>query len=207
MRVEFDYLTRHRSFAELGDLARHAYEGPARASHTDEALWRAFPRGYVGAWIDDRLRGCIQIWPLDARRAGDVLIGARGEGEITEDDFAAVCNSPRVVWYFSGLLLEPEWRGRGVGAHLLAESMVRWQRDLPWRMPVRFAAPAASEEGRPFIDAFGMTLVRPADETADGRDLYGLAFDTEAEMRAVVTAARAAADRKGRLVNGAVATP
>lgn len=207
VRVEFDFLTRHRSFAEMAELARRAYRGRPRPSHTDEALWRAFPRGYVGAWIDGELRGSIQIWPLDGRRAGDFLQGARREEDLTDDDFATVCNSPRVVWYFSGLLVDPDWRDVGLGAHLLAESMVRWQRELPWRMPVRFAALAASEEGRPFINAFGMTRVRPADETADRQDLYALTFATDAEMAAVVGAARAVADRKGRLVNELDGTP
>lgn len=207
VRVEFDFLTRQRSFAEMAELACRAYQGRPRPSHTDETLWRAFPRGYVGGWIDGALRGAIQIWPLDGRRAGDFLLGARREAELTDDDFATVCNSPRAVWYFSGLLVDPEWRDVGLGAHLLAESMVRWQRDLPWRMPVRFAALAASAEGRPFIHAFGMTLIRPADETADGQDLFGLTFATDEEMAAVVGAARRVADRKGRLVNELDGTP
>lgn len=198
VRLEFDYLTRHRSFRELGRLAETGYDGHPRESHTDEELWRAFPRGYVGGWIDGELRGCVQLWPLDGRRASDFLIGARSEGELTQDDFATVCNSPRVVWYFSGLLLAPEWRGRGLGAHLLAEAMVRWHRDLPWRTPVHFAALAASDEGLGFIREFGMERARPGEETADGLALYARTFDTEAAMFGVVAAARGAADRKGR---------
>lgn len=201
VRLEFDYLTRHRSFEELGRLAEESYDGHPRESHTDEALWRAFPRGYVGSWIDGHLAGCVQLWPLDGRRAADFLIGARSEGELTEEDFATVCNSPRTVWYFSGLLMAPAWRGRGLAAHLLAEAMVRWHRDLPWRAPTRFAAMAASEEGVSFIREFGMTLLRPGNETADGRDLHARTFQTEAAMFEVVRAAREAADRKGRLVD------
>ena len=104
---EFDYLSRHRSFRELGELARRAYSGPPRTTTVDEAIWRAFPRGYVGGWIDGTLRGCIQLWPLDAQRAGDFLIGARSERDLTEDDLATLCNSVRTVWYFSALLLDP----------------------------------------------------------------------------------------------------
>lgn len=200
VRLEFDYLTRHRSFRELGRLAELAYGGDPRESHTDETLWRAFPRGYVGAWIDGRMEGCIQLWPLDGRRAGDFLIGARRERMLTEDDFATVCNSPRTVWYFSGLLVAPEWRGQGMGAHLFAEAMVRWHRDLPWRTPVRFAAMAPSEQGLRFVREFGMETVRPGGETADGHALYARTFRSESAMFEVVAAARAAADRKGRLI-------
>jgi GNAT superfamily N-acetyltransferase len=173
LRVEFDYLTRRHSFGALRELARVASGGTPRTTLTDESLWRAFPRGYVGVWIDGELVGCILLWPLDARRAGDFLVGARRERDLTEADLVAVCNSPRAVYYFSGLLIAPEWRGRGLAAHLLAEALVRWHRDLPWRPPIRFAALGASREGLRFIDRFGMTLVRPAEETADGLPLYG----------------------------------
>ncbi len=201
--IEFDYLTRHRSFAELRSLAQETSKGHPRSTLVDEDLWRAFPRGYVGAWADDRLRGAIQLWPLDARRAADFLVGARPESELTADDFATICNSPSVVWYFSGLLVDPAWRGRGLAAHLFAEAMVRWHRDLPWRMPVHFAALGASPEGLSFIEAFGMQEVRPAGETADGFPLFVRTFDGKAVMQDVVESARAAADRKGRLVESA----
>ena len=166
----------------------------------DEELWRAFPRGYVGAWVDDHLRGAIQLWPLDVRRAGDFLVGARPEAELTADDFSIVCNSPNVVWYFSGMLVDSAFRGRGLAAHLFAEAMVRWARDLPWRAPIHFAALGASPAGLGFIRGFGMEEVRSAEETADGFPLYIRKFDTEAAMFEVVRSARAAADRKGRLV-------
>ena len=198
-RVRFDYLTRRRSFEELRELAVTTAKGHPRSSLVDEALWRAFPRGYVGAWIDDRLRGAIQLWPLDVRRAGDFLIGARKESTLTADDFAVVCNGPNTVWYFSGFLVDPGWRGQGLAAHLFAEAMVRWQRDLPWRTPVQFAALGASEPGLRFIEGFGMERVRPGDETADGFPLFARTFASESAMREVVASARAAADRKGRL--------
>lgn len=197
--VEFDYLTRRESFAELRGLAEVAAKGHPRSTLVDEALWRAFPRGYVGVWIDDQLRGAIQLWPLDARRAGDFLIGARRESELTADDFATICNSPNTVYYFSGFLVDPSWRGRGLAAHLFAEAMVRWQRDLPWRTPVQFAALGASAEGLDFIRGFGMEQVRPGTETADGFPLFARTFQTEEEMLEVVRSARDAADRKGRL--------
>ena len=198
--LQFDYLTRRRSFAELRELVLSASKAQPRPSLIDEEMWRAFPRGYVGAWVDDRLRGAILLWPLDARRAGDFLVGARSEAELTADDFSVICNSPHVVWYFAGFIVDPEWRGRGMAAHLFAEAMVRWLRDLPWRAPVHFAALGASPEGLRFIEGFGMREVRPASETADGMPLFIRKFDSEAEMRQIVRSARAAADRKGRLV-------
>lgn len=200
MALEFDYLTRRHSFDALGDLARAVYGGEPRSTSVAEDLWRAFPRGYVGGWMEDRLIGSIQLWPLDARRAGDFLVGARSERQLTEDDLATVCNSPRAVWYFSGLLIAPEWQGRGVGAHLFAEAMVRWYRDLPWRMPTHFTALGTSPEGIGFVDGFGMDLVRPGEETADGHPLFARILHTDEELRDVVRSARGAADRKGRLV-------
>ncbi|MEJ2503444.1 MAG: GNAT family N-acetyltransferase [Gemmatimonadota bacterium] len=200
LRLEFDYLSRRRSFEALGALTRSVYGPDPRSTHLDAEMWRAFPRGYVGCWIDRELRGCIHIWPLDGRRAGDFLIGARPEAELTPEDFATVCNAGATVWYFSGLLIEPAWRNRGMGAHLLAEAMVRWHRDLPFRLPTRFLALATSPEALGFIRGFGMERVRPDSEMADGDPLYGRTFRTEAELFEVVRAARAAADRKGRLV-------
>ena len=200
VRLRFDYLTRHRSFGQLQELALSASKAQPRASLIDEAMWRAFPRGYVGAWVDDRLRGAILLWPLDARQAGDFLVGARSETELTAEDFSVICNAPHVVWYFAGFIVDPGWRGRGMAAHLFAEAMVRWLRDLPWRAPVHFAALGASDQGLRFIEGFGMREVRPARETADGMPLFIRKFDTEADMREVVRSARAAADRKGRLV-------
>lgn len=199
--LEFDYLTRRRSFDELGELARAVYGGEPRPTHTDPALWRAFPRGYVGCWIDGRLRGCVQLWPLDGRRAGDFLVGARSENELTADDLSTVCNSPRTVYYFSGLLMDPEWQGRGMAAHLFAESMARWERDIPWRVPTRFAALATSDAGLRFIREFGMRLVRPGDETADGFPLYARSVSSQDELHEIVRAAQGAADRKGRLLS------
>lgn len=198
--LEFDYVTRRDSFRALADLARAS--GDARAARTAAAedLWRAFPRGYVGAWLQDAPIGCIQIRPLDGRRAGDFLIGARSESALTVDDLPAVCNSSRTVWYFSGVLVAPPWRGRGLGAHLFAEAMTRWQRDLPWRPPIHFSALASSEQGMGFIVGFGMELVRPGDETADGYPLYSRVVRTEEDLAAIVQSARAAADRKGRLL-------
>jgi GNAT superfamily N-acetyltransferase len=198
--LEFDYLTRRRSFYELVDLARASYKGPPRSTATDEEMWRAFPRGYVGAWLEDRLIGCIQVWPLDGRRAGDFLIGARSERDLTAEDMVAVCNSPGTVWFFSGLLVGPEWRGRGVAAHLFAEAMVRWHRDLPWRPPIHFTALATTPDVRGFIKGFGMHPVRPGDETADGHPIFARTFDSEADLFEVVKSARDAADRKGRIL-------
>ncbi len=198
--LEFDYLTRHRSFEELVDLAHAAYGGRPRSTATDEEMWRAFPRGYVGAWVEDHLCACIQLWPLDGRRAGDFLIGARSERDLRAEDLAAVCNTPHAVWFFAGLLVVPEWRGRGMAAHLFAEAMIRWYRDLPWRMPVHFAALATGPDVRGFVHGFGMRPVRPADETVDGHAMFARTFDTDAELFEVVRTAREAADRKGRLV-------
>jgi GNAT superfamily N-acetyltransferase len=199
--LEFDYLTRHRSFEELVDLAHGVYQGRPRSTAVDEAMWRGFPRGYVGAWIDGRLRGCIQLWPLDGRRAGDFLIGARSERDLTVDDLASVCNSHHVVWFFSGLLVDPAWRGQGMAAHLFAEAMVRWQRDLPWSLPVQFVAFATSPEVRGFIKGFGMHPIRPADETVDGYPLFGRTVATDGELKEIVRSARGAADRKGRIIH------
>lgn len=198
--LRFDYLTRRHSFDALVQLSREVYGDAPRATHTDPAMWRAFPRGYVGCWIEQKLRGCIQIWPLDGRRAADFLVGARSETELGIDDLAAVCNSAHTVYYFSGLLMDPAWQGRGMAAHLLAESMARWSRDLPWRAPVAFAALVTSEAGRAFARDFGMIRVRPASETVDGYPLYARRFNDEAGLVTVTAAARAAADRKGRLV-------
>jgi GNAT superfamily N-acetyltransferase len=198
--LEFDYLTRRRSFDELVELAHEAYGGRPRSTATDPEMWRGFPRGYVGGWVDDRLVGCIQLWPLDGRRAADFLIGARSERDLTVDDLATVCNSPGTVWFFSSLLLDPVWRGRGMAAHLFAEAMVRWHRDLPWRTPIHFVALATGDDVRGFIRGFGMHVVRPGDETVDGHPLFARTFETEAELFAVVRSAREAADRKGRLV-------
>jgi GNAT superfamily N-acetyltransferase len=198
--LEFDYLTRRRSFHELVDLAHAAYGGRPRSTATDDAIWREFPRGYVGAWLDDHLCGCIQLWPLDGRRAGDFMIGARSERDLSVEDLATVCNSPQTVWFFSGLLVEPSMRGQGLAVHLFAEAMVRWHRDLPWRPPVRFVALATSDDVRGFIRGFGMSAIRPGDETADGHPLFGRTCATEDEIFAIVKSARAAADRKGRLV-------
>jgi hypothetical protein len=205
--LRFDYLTRRRSFDALVRLAHEVYGDEPRPTHMDPEMWRAFPQGYVGCWIEEALRGCIQIWPLDGRRAADFLVGARSEAELGVDDLAAVCNSARTVYYFSGLLMEPAWQGRGMAAHLLAESMARWSRDLPWRAPVAFAALVTSDAGRAFARDFGMTRVRPASETADGFPLFARRFDDEAGLFTVTAAARAAADRKGRLVVDAEVDP
>jgi GNAT superfamily N-acetyltransferase len=198
--LEFDYLTRRRSFHQLVELAREAYGGRPRSTATNPEMWRGFPRGYVGGWIEDRLVGCIQLWPLDGRRAADFLIGARSERDLTVDDLAVVCNSPATVWFFSGLLMDPEWRGRGMAAHLFAEAMVRWQRDLPWRVPIHFVALATGDEVRGFIKGFGMQVLRPGDETADGHPLFSRTFASEADLLAVVRSAQVAAERKGRLI-------
>jgi GNAT superfamily N-acetyltransferase len=198
--LQFDYLTRRRSFDELIELAAEVYARAPRTTHTDPELWRAFPRGYVGCWIDDRLRGCIQLWPLDRRRAADFLVGARSERELGGEDLVSVCNSPHTVYYFSGLLLAREWQGRGMAVHLLAESMSRWYRDLPWRAPIAFAALGTSPEGLAFIEDFGMREVRPASETADGHPLFARRFEDESELFLITATAQAAADRKGRLM-------
>jgi hypothetical protein len=55
-------------------------------------------------------------------------------------------------------------------------------------------------EVRGFIHGFGMHVVRPGDETADGHPLFARTFSTEAELFDVVQSAREAADRKGRLI-------
>src|SRR5690606_5954961 len=120
------------------------HEGEPRAGAVSPDIWRAFPRGYVAGWLNDTLIGCVQLWPLDRRRAGDFLVGARSEWNLTEADLATVCNSAHTIWHFAGLVMDPAWRGRGLAAHLFAESMVRWYRDLPWRMPVHFVALAES---------------------------------------------------------------
>ena len=198
--LEFDYVTRRRSFDELGEVARRSGDPRMAAAAGSEHLWRAFPRGYVGAWLQDRLIGCIHIRPLDGRRTGDFLVGARSERELTAEDLSAVCSSGRTVWFFSGLVLAPEWRGRGLGAHLFAEAMTRWHRDLPWRPPLRFAALGSSEEGLGFVVGFGMELVRPGDETVDGHPLFTRTVGTEEELLEIVRGARAAADRKGRIM-------
>ncbi len=198
--IEFDYLTRRRSFEELMELAYLVYGAKPRSTAVDPEMWRGFPRGYVGGWVNDRLVGCIQLWPLDARRASDFLIGARRERDLTPGDLAAVCNSPTTVWFFSGFLLAPQWRGRGMAAHLFAEAMVRWHRDLPWQPPMRFFALATGPDVRGFIKGFGMHAVRPGDETADGYPLFARTFYDEEDLFEVVRSAREAADRKGRLI-------
>ncbi len=184
----------------MRQLAEASYGAEPRATMMDEEMWRAFPRGYVGAWNEAELTGCIQLWPLDGMRAGDFLIGARSEDHLTVEDLSAACNSGRTVWYFAGLLVATAWRGRGLGAHLFAEAMVRWHRDLPWRAPIRFAALGASREGMSFIQGLGMSLLRPESETVDGHPLFARTFASERELIEVVSAARAAADRKGRLL-------
>lgn len=51
LSFEFDYLSRHRSFRELGALARRACSGPPRTTTVDEAIWRAFPRDRKGRLV------------------------------------------------------------------------------------------------------------------------------------------------------------
>ncbi len=201
--LDFEYVTRRHSFRAVRQLAEASYGANPRATMMDEEMWRAFPRGYVGAWNGEGLVGCIQLWPLDGQRAGALLIGARSENDLDVDDLAAACNSGRTIWYFAGLVVAPKWRGRGLGAHLFAEAMVRWHRDLPWRAPIRFAALGASREGMAFIGGFGMSLLRPASETVDGHPLFTRTFASEEDLFEVVRAARDAADRKGRLVSSA----
>ena len=98
--------------------------------------------------------------------------------------------------------IEPEWQGRGLGAHLLAEALVRWHRDLPWSPPIRFAASAYHGEATGFIEGFGMEEARPGDEAVDGHARFTRVVDSVEELYAIVRSARAAADRKGRVVAG-----
>jgi GNAT superfamily N-acetyltransferase len=200
LALEFDYVTSRRSFDEMAELAYSTYAGRPRRTALDREMWRAFPQGYVAVWINDHIRGCIQLWPLDGRRAASFLIGARTERSLTVDDLATVCNSSRTVWYFSSMIVDPAWRGRGLGAHLMAEAMGRWQRDLPWQPPVQFAALATNPDARGFIRGFGMMPARPGDESADGFTMFTRTFERESELLEVVRTARQAADRKGPLV-------
>ena len=200
--LEFGYLTRRSAFRELLALAVAAYGPEPRVTATDEEIWRAFPRGYVGAWVGGELRGCIQLWPLDGRRVADFLIGARSEETLVAEDLSVVSGSPHTVWFFAGLAIEPEWQGRGLGAHLLAEALVRWHRDLPWSPPIRFAASAYHGEATGFIEGFGMEEARPGDEAVDGHARFTRVVDSVEELYAIVRSARAAADRKGRVVAG-----
>lgn len=146
--------------------------------------WQRYPAGSRCLTLDGQIIASIGIYPLTKSQAEEFSIG-----HIQEDQLIPFCLKDCELhgsdhWYFSGLVIVPEFQNRGIVRRLIRSGVGEWMRSGHLRYPISLYGLGQTEKGRKALELCGMRLLVPGSLLPDQLDLYGTTATNAPELRA-----------------------
>lgn len=183
MPLEVDHIRRESQLRELWQIDTQAYGDHSLAFEPFFEWWERYPYGSRCLLLEGRIIASVGIYPLTPDQAQLFSTGQISEGELQpvrlED-----CKLDGVAdWYFSGLVIVPEYQNRGIVRRLIRLGVGEWMRSGHLRYPIALYGLGQTEKGRKALELCGMRLIVPGCKLPDQLDLYQCTPQTAAELR------------------------
>lgn len=182
LHLEIDHVRCENQLRELWQIDVQAYGDHSLDYQPFLHWWERYPYGSRCLTLDGKIVASIGIYPLSEDQAELFSSGQIGEGALQPvhlDD----CEEAVANWYFSGLVIVPEFQNRGIVRRLVRFGVGQWMRSGHLKYPVNLYGLGQTEKGRKALELCGMRLLVPGRKLPDGLDLYHCNPRSAAELR------------------------
>jgi hypothetical protein len=169
---------------ELWMIDGEAYEDCLLPFDVFETWWRRYEPGMTQVRRDGELIASIGIFPISPEQYTQFTTGVIAEAELLPVTLEECEVSPQQYWYFSGVVLIPELRGKKKAPLklLLSVALEQWRTSGHIQYPVHNCAMAYSEEGEQMVKRFSFLQIPNSESFPDYCPLYQMTLDSEQEL-------------------------
>jgi len=185
-RLHCHYCTNESELRELWEIDKVAYGDHSLEYEPFLEWWTAYPYGSINLVSDSRIVGSFGIYPLSPAQAEQFQSGQLSESEIKPYPLVEVEQSGAQYWYWSGLVLVPEWQHRGLLRTLLRIGLGSWESRGHQAYPLHVYGLAQVPVGRKIFERFNFQLKKPGTDLPDGLDLYALSLESPTQLRSLL---------------------
>lgn len=171
LQLEIDYVRHESQLRELWQIDAQAYGDHSLDYQPFLKWWERYPFGSRCLMLNGKIIASIGIYPLSEDQGELFSTGQINEGALQPvhlDD----CQEGVANWYFSGLVIIPEYQNRGIVRRLVRLGVGEWMRSGHLRYPINLYGLGQTEKGRKALALCGMRLLVSGCKLPDGLDLY-----------------------------------
>ena len=168
------------SIAQLEDLWRIDKEAYGEHSLEFEPFlewWNAYPYGSRCLFLGGNIVASIGIYPLSQEQFNGFV-----NGEIAEGDLVPCLLNKSDHWYFSGMVILPEYQNRGLARRLLRMGVGGWIRSGHLEYPAQVCGLAQTEAGRKALELMDFKRSKTGSKMPDGLSMYRAIFRGEESL-------------------------
>lgn len=171
LRFEIDLVRHESQLRELWQIDAHAYGDHSLAYEPFLDWWERYPFGSRCLILNGKIIASIGIYPLYPEQANLFSTGQISEGElhpVSLDD----CKQGVANWYFSGLVIVPEFQNRRIVRPLVRLGVREWMHSGHLTYPISLYSLGQTVRGQKVLKLWGMRIIVPGYKLPDKLDLY-----------------------------------
>lgn len=164
---------------ELWQIDKEAYGEHSLEFDPFLKWWSAYPYGSRCLFLGSRIVASIGIYPLSEGQFNGFV-----EGKISEGALVPYLSSKSAHWYFSGMVILPEYQNRGLARRLLRMGVGGWMRSGHLEYPAQVCGLAQTLPGRKALELMRFKKALNGAKLPDGLDLYRSEVLAEGDLSA-----------------------
>lgn len=184
--IRSGYIESKEQLLELWEIDKKAYGDNSIPFDPFYQWWTNYRYGSSNLFLKGQIIASIGIYPLSEDQAI-----AFKSGQIKEESLVPLtldqCNQGASHWYWSGLVIVPEWQNRGLVKSLLRIGLGCWRSKGHIRYPLSLLALGQIEIDKKLLaQKLGFKKLKSGSEMPDGLDLFELSADSDSDFAALL---------------------
>lgn len=180
--IEVDHVRHESQLRELWQIDTLAYGDHSLAYEPFLEWWQRYHSGSQCLLLDGKIIASVGIYPLSSQQAVSFSTGQISEGELHPVALND-CEEGIANWYFSGLVIVPEFQNRGLVRRLIRMGVGEWMRSGHLRYPLSLYGLGQTEKGQKAMELCGLQRLVLGALLLDGLALYYCNPKNAAELR------------------------
>jgi hypothetical protein len=175
---------------ELWEIDADAYEECSLPFAVFRSWWENYEPGLTAISRNDKIIGCMGIFPLSKDQYEGFVSGNLAEAELVPVPLEICEEFPQHYWYFSGIVIDPTIRGTKAAPLklLLSMSLGQWYSSGHVGYPVNNCAMGYSREGELILGRFTFCKLVDGANYPDCCPIYEMLKSTNKDMLQVIKA-------------------
>lgn len=167
---------------ELWQIDDAAYQDCSLPFKVFRGWWQRYPLGITIILSEQKIVASLGCWPITPEQFDAFITGQIKETDLLPVPLSQCERSPQDCWYFSGVVLRPEFRGsvkKNPLLRLLRAGVGHWVESSHIAFPAKLAALGEFVEGENLLSSFGFSKTRDKSQMPDGCNLYTQTLPSE----------------------------
>lgn len=183
-RQEASYIRDKDHLRELWQIDKVAYDDHSLEFEPFLSWWNRYPIGSNCILMDGQIVASLGMYPISPEQAAAFSGGQIAEKDLLPVPIAECETNGCIDWYFSGLVVTPEWQNRGLVRRLLRVGLGAWSVCGHLRYPIRIYGLGQTSTGKRVLEWFGMNQIVEGSHLPDGLDLHFVELESAPALRA-----------------------